>query len=76
MMPSPEEDQTVDEMNPLGVTQVTYDYDMPAFQEILSGAASQYRDLSHKFEEITQEIQVDIIEAKDELTASMDKILL
>ena len=49
---------------------------MPAFQEILSDAASQYRDLSLKFEEITQEIQVDIIEAKDELTASMDKILL
>ena len=49
---------------------------MPAFQEILSGAASQYRDLSHKFEEITQEIQVEIIEAKAELTASMDKILL
>ena len=33
-------------------------------------------DLSHKFEQITEEIQVEIIEAKAELTASMDKILL
>ena len=49
---------------------------MPAFKEILSDATSQYRDLSHKFEQILEEIQVEIGEAKAELTASMDKILL
>ena len=42
---------------------------------MLSSAAFQYQELAHKFEEIMRETHVEIIEAKAELTASMNKIL-
>ena len=67
-------DPTIDEMNPLGVTQVEYKPNVEAMTALLQDAADQYLLFEQEFERVEKEISEDIGQARVELVASLDSI--
>ena len=65
------DDPTVDLINPLGVTQVTYEPDLPRQKQIESDAAAKYEELTVLFEELTMSISAAMAEER----AAFDAIL-
>ena len=65
----------VDEMHPLGVTDVNYIPDRQAHSQIIAKAVEDYNELKVVFERIETEINREISEARYELQAALDTIL-
>ena len=56
-------DLTVDDLNPLGVTQVAYEPDMQRMREVMAVATLEYNNLSVSFDTVMNEYIEDLKQA-------------
>ena len=65
-------DPTVDDLNPLGVTIVTYEPDTAGIREMLRAASDSYVELQRQFDLVIADFLQQLDLAQDDLNATLE----